>query len=73
MTGHRGGAYWEKGLGTLWSGDDRVGIVYGQPIHIKRLAYGRNVRPLGKATVDEITEIILDTNGSGHDCALEQL
>ena len=46
---------------------------YGQPIHIKWLAYEKSVRDLGKETMDAITEIILDTDNSGHDCTLEWL
>ncbi len=46
---------------------------YGQPIHIKWLAYEKSVRHLGKETMDTITEIILDTDNSGHDCTLERL
>ena len=44
---------------------------YGQPIHIKWLAYEKSVRNLGKETMDTIVEIILDTDHSGHDCTLE--
>ena len=46
---------------------------YGQPIHIKWLACEKSVHDLGKETMDIITEIILDTDGSGHDCTLERL
>lgn len=46
---------------------------YGQPIHIKWLAYEKSIRDLGKEIMDAITEIILDINGSGHDCTLERL
>lgn len=46
---------------------------YGEPIHIKWIAYQKSVRNLGQETIDTITEIILDTNGSGHDCTLELL
>ena len=46
---------------------------YGQPIHIKWLAYEKSVRDLGKETMDTIAEIILDTDNSGHDCTLEHL
>jgi hypothetical protein len=46
---------------------------YGQPIRIKWLAYEKSVRDLGKETMDTITEIILDTDHSGHDCTLERL
>lgn len=46
---------------------------YGEPIHIKWVAYQKSVRDLGQETMDTITEIILDTNGSGHDCTLELL
>ena len=46
---------------------------YVQPIHIKWLAYEKSVHDLGKETMDIITEIILDTDGSGHDCTLERL
>lgn len=46
---------------------------YGQPIHIQWLAYEKSVRDLGKETMDTITEIILDTDHSGHDCTLERL
>ena len=37
------------------------------------LAYEKSVRDLGKETMDTITEIILDTDHSGHDCTLERL
>ena len=43
------------------------------PIHIQWLAYEKSVRNLGKETMDTIVEIILDTDHSGHDCALERL
>ena len=46
---------------------------YRQPIHIQWLSYQKSVRDLGQETTDTITEIILDTNGSGHDCTLELL
>ena len=46
---------------------------YGQPIHIKCLAYEKSVRDLGKETMDTITEIILNTENSGYDCTLERL
>ena len=46
---------------------------YGQPIRIQWLAYEKSVRDLGKETMDTITEIILDTDHSGHDCTLERL
>ena len=46
---------------------------YGQPLRIKWLAYEKSVRDLGKETMDIITEIILDTDHSGHDCTLERL
>lgn len=46
---------------------------YGQPIHIKWLAYEKSVRDPGKETMDTIAEIILDTDNSGHDCTLEHL
>ena len=46
---------------------------YGQPIHIKWLAYEKSVRDLDKETMDTIAEIILDTDNSGHDCTLEHL
>ena len=46
---------------------------YGQPIHIKWLAYEKSVRYLGKETMDTSAEIILDTDNSGHDCTLEHL
>jgi len=46
---------------------------YGQAIHIPWLAYKKSVRDLGKETIDTITEIILDTDHSGHDCTLERL
>lgn len=45
----------------------------GQPLRIKWLAYEKSVRDLGKETMDTITEIILDTDHSGHDCTLERL
>ena len=34
---------------------------YGEPIHIKWIAYQKSVRDLGQETIDTITEIILDT------------
>ena len=46
---------------------------YGQPIRIQWLAYEKSVRNLGKEMMDTITEIILDTDHSGHDCTLERL
>ena len=46
---------------------------YGEPIHIKWIAYQKSIRDLSQETMDTITEIILDTNGSGHDCTLELL
>ncbi len=46
---------------------------YGQPIPIKWLSYEKSVRDLGRETMDTITEIILDTDHSGHDCTLERL
>lgn len=46
---------------------------YGQPIHIKWLAYEKSVRDLGKENIDTITEILLDTHSSGHGCTLERL
>lgn len=46
---------------------------YGEPIHIKWIAYQKSVRDLGKETMKTITGIILDTENSGHDCTLEQL
>ena len=45
----------------------------GQPIHIQWLSYEKSVRDLGRETMDTITEIILDTDHSGHDCTLERL
>lgn len=45
----------------------------GQPIHSKWLAYEKSVRDPGKGTVEQITEIIQNTNGSGHSYTLEQL
>ena len=46
---------------------------YGQPIHIRWLAYEKSFRDLGKENMDTIVEIILDSACSGHDCTLEQL
>lgn len=46
---------------------------YSQPIHIKWLNYEKSVRDLQKENTDAITEMILDTDGSGHDCTLERL
>ena len=46
---------------------------YGEPIHIRWISYDKSIRNLGKETMDEIEEIILDTDNSGHDCTLEKL
>ena len=46
---------------------------YGEPIHIKWLFYENSLRDLGSENVNAITEIILDTNNSEHDCTLELL
>ena len=54
----------------LWGGFGRN--EYGQPIHIRWLAYEKSARNLGKETMDTITEIILDTDNSGHNRTLER-
>ena len=46
---------------------------YGEPIHIRWISYDKSIRNLGKETMDEIEDIILDTDNSGHDCTLEKL
>lgn len=46
---------------------------YNEPIHIKWLFYEKSLHDLGSENVNAITEIILDTNNSGHDCTLELL
>ena len=46
---------------------------YGEPIHIRWISYDKSIRDLGKEKMDEIEEIILDTDNSGHDCTLEKL
>ena len=45
---------------------------YGAPIHIRWISYDKSIRNLGKETMDEIEDIILDTDNSGHDCTLEK-
>ena len=46
---------------------------YGEPIHIRWISYDKSIRNLEKETMDEIEDIILDTDNSGHDCTLEKL
>lgn len=46
---------------------------YGEPIHIRWISYDKSIRNLGKETMDENEDIILDTDNSGHDCTLEKL
>ena len=46
---------------------------YGEPIHIRWISYDKSIRNLEKETMDEIEDIILDADNSGHDCTLEKL
>jgi len=46
---------------------------YGEPILIKWLDFKRSEHNLGVETMETITEIIFDTDDSGHDCILEKL
>ena len=46
---------------------------YGATIHIRWISYDKCIWNLGKETMDEIEDIILDTDNSGHDCTLEKL
>ena len=44
---------------------------YGEPILLKWINYNKSKKCLGKDTILQIIEIILDCNDSGHDCKLE--
>ena len=46
---------------------------YNEPILIKWLDYSKSERDLGTETLETITDIILDTNNSGHDCVLKKM
>ena len=46
---------------------------YGEPIHIRWISYDKSIRNLEKETMDELEDIILDTDNSGDDCTLEKL
>ena len=46
---------------------------YGEPIIIKWVNYEKSKQILGTKNIQTITNIILDTDNSGHDCILEKL
>lgn len=46
---------------------------YSEPIHIRWISYDKSIRNLGKEIMNEIEEIILDTDNSEHNCTLEKL
>lgn len=46
---------------------------YGEPILIKWIHYEKSISNLGVDKMQAITNIILDTDNTGHDCILKKM